>query len=106
MGPAVPGSRTADHRQLGPRRLLASTWPDSRGRRSISDAADRLLWLADGVLHDRIADFDTAVDPVCGMEIMVDRAAATRQVGGETLWFCSSLCVQKSDRDPSRWVTL
>ncbi|MDH4170657.1 MAG: ATP-binding cassette domain-containing protein, partial [Acidimicrobiia bacterium] len=29
----------------------------------ITDAADRLLWLADGLLHDRQADFATALDP-------------------------------------------
>jgi len=69
----------------------------------ITDAADRLLWLADGVLHDREADFATAIDPVCGMEIIIERAAATRHRGPDTVWFCSKLCVDKYDREPQRW---
>lgn len=68
----------------------------------ITDAADRLLWLANGVLHDRQADFATAVDPVCGMEIIIERAATTRSTSnGTTAWFCSQLCAQKYDVNPN-----
>lgn len=68
----------------------------------ITDAADRLLWLADGVLHDRQADFATATDPVCGMEIIIDRAATTRTTDDDTiLWFCSQLCAHKYDTNPN-----
>jgi len=71
----------------------------------ITDAADRLLWLADGVLHDRQADFAIATDPVCGMEIIAERAATTRQVNGTTVWFCSQLCAQKYDQNPTLWTS-
>ncbi len=68
----------------------------------IADAADRLLWLTDGVLHDRHADFATAIDPVCGMEILIERAAATRTSGdSQTLSFCSQLCADKYDLRPN-----
>ena len=67
----------------------------------ITDAADRLLWLADGLLHDRQADFATALDPVCGMEIIIERAATTRTTDNDTtLWFCSQLCAHKYDANP------
>ena len=70
----------------------------------ITDAADRLLWLADGVLHDRRADFATATDPVCGMEIITERAAGTRTHHGETMWFCSQVCLHKYDLNPRLWT--
>lgn len=61
----------------------------------ITDAADRLLWLDDGRLRDRDAQFATAVDPVCGMEIIIDRAAGSRTVHGQRYWLCSQLCVDR-----------
>lgn len=67
----------------------------------ITDAADRLLWLADGVLHDRDADFAMATDPVCGMEIIAERAAMTRQHLDTTIWFCSNICADKYDQNPA-----
>ncbi len=70
----------------------------------ITDAADRLLWLADGELRDRPSAFATAIDPVCGMEIIKDRASATRDDAGRTLYFCSQICVEKYDADPRRWT--
>jgi putative ABC transport system ATP-binding protein len=70
----------------------------------ITDSADRLLWLADGELRDRPSAFETAVDPVCGMEIIKDRASATREHAGDTLYFCSQICVEKFDAEPERWT--
>jgi uncharacterized protein len=41
-------------------------------------------------------------DPVCGMQ--VDRAEAlTRQIGGETYYFCSGHCVQSFEADPDKY---
>ena len=70
----------------------------------ITPIADRLLWLEDGRLRDREASFATAGDPVCGMEIVVERAAAQRTVEGRTYWFCSSLCVAKFDANPALYL--
>jgi uncharacterized protein len=44
-----------------------------------------------------------ATDPVCGMK--VDRGrAVTKQVGGETLYFCSEHCLHAFEADPARYV--
>lgn len=42
-------------------------------------------------------------DLVCGMPINAARAAASRTVGGEELFFCSDLCLERFEarRDPS-----
>jgi YHS domain-containing protein len=42
-------------------------------------------------------------DPVCGMEIEAQAAAATRQIDGHTMYFCSEACVAKFDADPGRY---
>lgn len=37
------------------------------------------------------------IDPVCGMKIDPAKALTTRQVGGQTFYFCSSFCAQLFD---------
>jgi putative ABC transport system ATP-binding protein len=51
--------------------------------------ADRVLWLEDGRLKALAA---LATDPVCGMSLEPDRAAASLEVGGQRLVFCSRGC--------------
>ncbi len=47
----------------------------------------------------------TAVtDPVCGMSIDPDTAAATRQYQGQTYFFCSNGCATSFDKDPARYT--
>ena len=47
---------------------------------------------------------DTKVkDPVCGMEIRVEDAAATEDHDGTTFYFCSESCHQKFVADPYRY---
>ena len=43
-------------------------------------------------------------DPVCGMSIDPQRAAAVSEHQGRTYYFCSEECKQKFDRDPQRYV--
>lgn len=69
----------------------------------ITPIAHRLLWLADGQLRDRETDFATAADPVCGMEIVIERAAGHREADGRTLYFCSQVCLDKYDTEPGRY---
>jgi len=69
----------------------------------ITPVADRLLWLADGQLRDRETDFATAADPVCGMEIIIDRAAGQRDTDARTFYFCSQVCLDKYDASPLRY---
>lgn len=70
----------------------------------ITDVADRLLWLADGALRDRENGFDTAADPVCGMELVIERAAGHRELGERSYHFCSEFCLSKFDNDPDRYA--
>jgi YHS domain-containing protein len=70
----------------------------------ITSVADRLLWLEDGRLRDRDTTFATVADPVCGMEIIVDRAAGTRSVDGRTYHFCSEIRLRRFDADPARYI--
>ena len=46
-----------------------------------------------------------AVDPVCGMTVAPDTAAASREVGGTTYYFCSAHCAATFDADPDRYTT-
>jgi Cu+-exporting ATPase len=43
-------------------------------------------------------------DPVCGMMIDSDTAAATSTFQGQTYYFCSVDCKQSFDKDPTRFA--
>ncbi|HXV41675.1 MAG TPA: cation transporter, partial [Anaerolineae bacterium] len=43
-------------------------------------------------------------DPVCGMKIEPQDAAATRPYKGQTFYFCSDNCVRQFDADPARYA--
>ena len=45
-----------------------------------------------------------AKDPVCGMEIEEQAAAATRTFGGQTYYFCSKGCAKQFDADPAAYL--
>jgi Cu+-exporting ATPase len=47
----------------------------------------------------------TAIDPVCGMAVAPDTAAASRQVDRATYYFCSSHCAATFDADPDRYTS-
>ncbi|MBI4757862.1 MAG: ATP-binding cassette domain-containing protein [Chloroflexi bacterium] len=55
----------------------------------IKDIADRVLWLEDGQFKEMVT---MATDPVCGMAVERERAAATLEIGGQTFYFCSKGC--------------
>jgi Cu+-exporting ATPase len=44
------------------------------------------------------------VDPVCGMTIDPASAAAHREVGDRTVYFCSTHCAAMFDADPDRYT--
>ena len=44
-------------------------------------------------------------DPVCGMTGTPDGAAASREVGGITYYFCSTACANTFDADPDRYTS-
>jgi YHS domain-containing protein len=45
-----------------------------------------------------------AKDPVCGMEVDPDRAAATAEYQGETYYFCSPGCKAAFEKEPEKYV--
>jgi len=55
----------------------------------IKDIADRVLWLEDGEFKEMVT---MATDPVCGMGIEREKAAATLDIDGVVYYFCSEGC--------------
>ena len=47
----------------------------------------------------------TNIDPVCGMTVSPETAAASREVDGVTYYFCSPHCAATFDADPARYTT-
>ena len=43
-------------------------------------------------------------DPVCGMTIDSETAAAQSEYGGTTYFFCSTACKESFDADPARYT--
>ena len=69
----------------------------------IEDVADRVLWLEDGVLSERPPEeADLVEDPACGMTINAERAAASRVVEGDVVYFCSEICVDRYNARPAQ----
>jgi Cu+-exporting ATPase len=56
--------------------------------------------------HEEAAMATTAtVDPICGMTVKPETAAASREVDGVTYYFCSAHCAATFDADPARYTT-
>ncbi|WP_010121551.1 heavy metal translocating P-type ATPase [Corynebacterium nuruki] len=51
------------------------------------------------------SDTPTVTDPVCGMTIHPEDAAATEEYGGRTYYFCSEHCHRQFTADPEKYVT-
>ena len=45
-----------------------------------------------------------AIDPVCGMEVDPQSAAATSEYQGQTYYFCAHGCKEAFDRNPEEYV--
>jgi Cu+-exporting ATPase len=43
-------------------------------------------------------------DPVCGMQVDPNGAAARREVQGRTYYFCSQGCAAKFDQSPQQYL--
>ena len=46
----------------------------------------------------------SSVDPVCGMKVDPDKAAALLEIGGKQYFFCSTSCMQKFKEAPGRYL--
>jgi putative ABC transport system ATP-binding protein len=67
----------------------------------IKDIADRLLWLEDGQFKELVP---MAIDPVCGMTVERETAAATLDFEGVRYSFCANGCRDEFLADPARFV--
>ena len=47
---------------------------------------------------------DTVTDPVCGMAVDPDSAAATSEYEGHRYYFCSQQCAMSFDADPAQFA--
>lgn len=45
-----------------------------------------------------------AIDPVCGMQVDENSAAATSEYKGKTYYFCAPGCKNAFDREPEKYV--
>ena len=45
-------------------------------------------------------------DPVCGMQIEMQRAAGTAEKAGKTYYFCSPACKEKFEEHPKQFENL
>jgi len=45
-------------------------------------------------------------DPVCGMEIEKEKAAATSEHMGKTYYFCSISCKESFDKEPMKYMEM
>ncbi len=43
-------------------------------------------------------------DPVCGMQIEQEKAAATLEYRGVRYWFCSEACRKRFEQDPAKYA--
>ena len=69
----------------------------------IREVADRVLWLEDG----RITDIGALIkDPVCGMSVEQQRAAASLEHRGRTYYFCSRGCSWEFQESPDAFISV
>lgn len=57
-----------------------------------------------GHTHEHKDSNDVVKDPVCGMEVTLKSAAASRVHQGTPIFFCSTHCAEKFDQDPTRYT--
>lgn len=46
----------------------------------------------------------TARDPVCGMDVLPAKAAATSSYKGVTYYFCAVSCKEAFDKEPEKYL--
>ncbi len=45
-----------------------------------------------------------AKDPVCGMQVDEQKAAAKSEYKGRTYYFCHKVCKEKFDKEPAKYA--
>jgi len=67
----------------------------------IKDIADRVLWLEDGQFKEMVS---MSTDPVCGMTVEREKAAATLALNGTTYYFCARGCRDEFAQAPEKFL--
>src|SRR5262249_20823863 len=76
--------------------------PSTQQEIAVAVLAELVAWR-----HERSAvpaSPETAVDPVCGMEVVAGTSRETAMYGDETFHFCSAGCRSRFEADPERYV--
>lgn len=60
---------------------------------------------SDHHMHHADSNAATATDPVCGMSVNPEAAAATSEYNGVTYYFCNPGCAKKFEADPEQYLT-
>ena len=55
--------------------------------------------------HEHTGATNAFIDPVCGMTVAPETAAASREVNGKTYYFCSTHCAATFDADRDRYTS-
>ena len=50
--------------------------------------------------------FGKEKDPVCGMMVKKDKAAAVSEYKGKKYYFCAQACKEKFDKEPDKYLKL
>lgn len=53
---------------------------------------------------EEVTSMDTHTDPVCGMQVEKQTAAARSEYQGQEYYFCSEGCKSKFDREPEKYA--
>ncbi len=71
----------------------------------VEEIADRILWLEDGVLHDRKdEDHSWVRDPVCGMRVDEWTAGIFSEHHSTRYAFCTIRCKERFDENPESYL--
>ena len=91
----------------GPRALAGSDsygrWACGRHRTGVEHTGPACIHVGAGRVRRRLED-EMAVDPVCGMQVDEENAAAGLEYEGEAYYFCSRACLKKFEDNPSAYT--
>jgi YHS domain-containing protein len=66
----------------------------------------RVQRLSDGLAAGDGEEADDMKDPVCGMTVQIEHAAAAWEYDGRAYYFCSVGCMERFRRDPEHFLAL
>jgi YHS domain-containing protein len=98
------GKQLIEKEQLLDSRFADANISDAKLAQLVSGADDEAVH---GIVLIRPGDKEEknmAKDPVCGMDVEVQKAEARSQYAGQSYFFCSKSCKEKFDRNPEQYA--